>query len=131
MGCLKISIALYNNTIYTSYFMKLKTILSGILIELFGLACNKYDLPKGTPKCVKKRIKDACKSSCLLVYKYDYKGSEVYLFADNPSMYLQMPRNVEKFINIYNQEGFYNTPYNYVPFQRKWWHVIYRIPRKW
>jgi RHS repeat-associated protein len=35
---------------------------------------------------------------------------------------------VEQQINFYN-EGFYNTTYNYTPYQAKWWHPVYRIHR--
>ena len=52
-----------------------------VLLTLLPLAfgsCQKVDVPKGTPRCIKKLIKEA---SCVKeVYKYQYAGEEVYLF---------------------------------------------------
>ena len=43
-------------------------------------SCAKVDVPKGTPKCIKKLIKER-EDHCLKeVYKYRYEGSDVYLF---------------------------------------------------
>lgn len=47
---------------------------------------------------------------------YDYYGTIVSLEND-----------IQRWYNL----GLYNTPYNFVPYQRKLWHFIYKIPRKW
>jgi len=45
---------------------------------LIFTSCEKIDVPKGTPSCIKKKIR---KSICLdKVYEYDYDGEKVYVF---------------------------------------------------
>lgn len=47
------------------------------------VACNKDDIAKGTPKCIKNDIKDFEKSACdkgANVKKYIYQSKDVYVF---------------------------------------------------
>lgn len=63
--------------------MKIKgsIIIFIITIMLIGISCNKIDLPKDTPRCIKQKIKDEQNSSCLQnVYQYSYKNKKAYLF---------------------------------------------------
>lgn len=56
----------------------LTTVILGLTF-LMG-SCEKIDVPKGTPKCIKKKIKEE-NSKCLdKVYEYSYQGETVYLF---------------------------------------------------
>ena len=60
----------------------LSTLLLGVFLSFTG--CEKVDVPKGTPKCIKKKIKND--SGCLQsVYEYNYVGEKVYVFAINTS----------------------------------------------
>ena len=60
-------------TLYVSFLL-------GMLLSFSS--CEKIDVPKGTPKCIKQRIKEEVKNnSCLeKVYDYDYNGQKVYFF---------------------------------------------------
>ena len=54
-----------------------------LLVALSGSACKKLDVPKGTPACVKQRIKEMkeAKGKCLdRVYSYDWQGQKIYRF---------------------------------------------------
>lgn len=54
-------------------------VLLGMLLSFSS--CEKIDVPKGTPKCIKNKIKKDNDKSCLdKVYEYDYAGKKVYLF---------------------------------------------------
>lgn len=64
--------------------MKLLTVPFLLLATLSS--CEKIDVPKGTPSCIKKQIREARSNdhSCHdMVYRYDYKGETVYLFTDD------------------------------------------------
>lgn len=61
----------------------MKKILITILLlclSLFIASCEKIDVPKGTPKCIKKKIKEENDKCLDKVYEYTYKGETVYLF---------------------------------------------------
>jgi RHS repeat-associated protein len=45
--------------------------------------------------------------------------------------FLKAIRNTEYNINFYNNAQLYNTKYIYNSFQPKWWHFVYKIPRRW
>jgi hypothetical protein len=59
---------------------------------------------------------------------HQYKNRGLYYKDKYP--FFKLIKNVETRINNLNN-GFYNTPYYYTPYQHRWWHVIYRIPRLW
>ena len=62
--------------------MKIAAILLMSAVLAFT-GCNKVDVEKGTPKCVKKEIKDFNKSSqCddATVEEYSYQGKTVFVF---------------------------------------------------
>ncbi len=48
----------------------------------------------------------------------------------NNANVLQTIKNAEDVIDLCNT-GIYNTKYHYTPFTRKWYHFIYKTPRKW
>jgi hypothetical protein len=60
-----------------------KTIITKILLSLLltgFFSCEKIDVPKDTPSCIKKKIKEK-KEECLdKVLEYEYNGNNVYLF---------------------------------------------------
>lgn len=45
-------------------------------------SCEKIDVPKGTPWCIKKMIKKQKDKGLAYVYSYQYKGETVYLFGN-------------------------------------------------
>ncbi len=54
-----------------------------LLYSLFWIGCKKLDVPKGTPGCIKKEIREISrnKGGCdqpLAIYKYEFKGETVY-----------------------------------------------------
>ncbi len=50
------------------------------LISLTILSCEKNDVPKEIPNCIKDKIKEG-ENNCLeTVFEYDYNGKKVYLF---------------------------------------------------
>ena len=54
-----------------------------ILPAIMLASCKKIDLPDGTPKCVKKKIKKLRKDDCPsveTVYQYSFQGQTVYVF---------------------------------------------------
>ena len=54
-----------------------------ILISVLFLftSCEKMDLPEGTPRSIKRKIKSDKENTCLeSVYEYEYKGEKVYYF---------------------------------------------------
>jgi hypothetical protein len=57
---------------------------------------------------------------------HQYKNNGLYRSEKN---FLQLIENTE--IEINTIQGLYNSPYNYVPFESKWWHFVYRTQRKW
>jgi len=68
-------------------FFFVKTVLFIMII----LSCNKFDLPKNTPSCIKRNIK---KNDCIeKVLQYEYNSKKVYVilfgrncvFLDTPS----------------------------------------------
>jgi len=62
--------------------MKKMTPILTIIIgfSLTWSSCEKIDVPKGTPKCITRKIKKE-KDNCLdKVYEYNYNGELVYLF---------------------------------------------------
>jgi len=65
--------------------MKIKgsIIIFIITIILIGNSCNKIDVPKDTPRCIKQKIKDEGKESTFQsVYKLTYEGKNIYLLVD-------------------------------------------------
>jgi len=51
-----------------------------IVLSLAWTSCEKIDVPKGTPRCITKKIKKK-KGYCLdKVYQYEFNGATVYLF---------------------------------------------------
>lgn len=60
-----------------------KTIIKQILLILLMtglLSCEKIEVPKDTPSCITKKIKEQ-KDDCLSkVIEYEYNGNIVYLF---------------------------------------------------
>jgi RHS repeat-associated protein len=62
-----------------------------------------------------------------LIHQYKNRG----LYLDDEYNYLKVIKGVEDDIIKYNNNMYYNTPYHFTPFQSKWWHFIYRIPRVW
>lgn len=62
-----------------TFVMTLSVSLILAVMLSFG-SCKKIDVPKETPKCIKKKIKED--SGCLQsVYEYDYRGQKVYYFS--------------------------------------------------
>lgn len=62
--------------------MKLQ--FSAFLVTLLLIGCGKYDVAKGTPTCIKSKIKSFDKEiDCdngMAVSKYNFQGEEVYVF---------------------------------------------------
>ena len=60
----------------------LKGIIYLVIFVGFALTgCEKIEVPGGTPKCIKTKIRQEKKENCLeSVYSYDYNGQTVYLF---------------------------------------------------
>ena len=58
----------------------LKTL--GILIGIILIfsSCEKIDVPNGTPRCIKQKIRQEKDGMLDKVYKYDYNGEVVYEF---------------------------------------------------
>ena len=62
-----------------------------VLIFFPFIGCEKVDVPKGTPKCIKKEIKEnKDRESLASVYAYEWNGETVYYFdyQDYPGSYL-------------------------------------------
>lgn len=57
-----------------------KTVIVFFIVGLIG--CEKLDVPKGTPRCIKKEIKKQKDNGLGFVYSYQYKGETVYLFGN-------------------------------------------------
>ena len=71
----------------------LKTTLLGLSL-LMG-TCEKIDVPKGTPKCLKKKIRQENDKCLDKVFEYTYQGEVVYLF---------VPANCpDALYNLYNE----------------------------
>jgi len=60
-----------------------------------------------------------------LIHQYKNRG----FYQGHRYKYLGAINNVESQISMFNN-GFYNSTYNFSSFQRKWWHFIYGIPRR-
>jgi hypothetical protein len=62
--------------------MKYNAFLISMLIgfSLLTISCEKIDVPKGTPRCVKKKIRKENDKCLDKVFKYNYQGDDVYLF---------------------------------------------------
>ena len=61
------------------------TLLFGVFLSFLG--CAKIDVPEGTPKCIKDKIKKE-KDKCLdKVYEYDYTGKKVFILNQLVLMY--------------------------------------------
>nr|NQU93547.1 RHS repeat-associated core domain-containing protein [Bacteroidota bacterium] len=58
-----------------------------------------------------------------------YKNNGLYL--DDQYNFLEAIGNTEYNINFYNNAQLYNTKYVFKSFQPKWWHFVYKIPRRW
>lgn len=56
----------------------MRLICAIILLVIFS--CNKLDVPKDTPRCIKKLIRNEMKGCLSKVYKYYYNNQVVYLF---------------------------------------------------
>lgn len=64
-----------------TFVMTLSVSLILAVMLSFG-GCKKIDVPKGTPKCIKEKIKKDKEKNCLsTVYEYDYLGKKVYFFS--------------------------------------------------
>lgn len=61
----------------------MKNVLSFMAIIL--LSCQKVDVPKGTPKCIKAKIKDEKDDDLKKVYEYQYKERSIYQFIKCPA----------------------------------------------
>lgn len=65
-----------------------------------------------------------------LIHQYKNNG-----FYRNVSGFLSRIGDVEGFIDMYNPsspggtDGLYGSHYYYTPYQSKWWHFIYKVPR--
>ena len=63
----------------------LSILLFGVFLSFLG--CEKIDVPEGTPKCIKDKIKKE-KDKCLdKVYEYDYTGKKVFILNQLVLMY--------------------------------------------
>ena len=60
-----------------------------------------------------------------------FKKEEPGLYSKDRYNYYNTITTLENDINNWYGYGIYNTPYNFTPFQKRWWHFIYKIPRKW
>ena len=78
--------------------------LLALFTMVFG-SCAKVDVPKGTPRCIKKLIKDREDHCLKAVYKYRYQGTEVYLFLPDGCPDLPSVAYNEKCGHICNPDG--------------------------
>jgi hypothetical protein len=60
------------------------------------------------------------------IHQYKTRGLH-----NNKADFLKTIRNTEGMINRHNNWGDYNPVYQYQSYIPKWWHFIYKIPRKW
>jgi len=77
--------------------------LLGILLSMGS--CEKVDVPKGTPKCIKQKIREENKKSgCLkAVYEYECNGTIVYYFEyDCPTFVAMQPTIIDTKCNDFN-----------------------------
>lgn len=54
------------------------------LAMIIPSACKKIEVPDGTPRCVKQKIRKLQREECPsvgTVYSYDFQGSKIYVFA--------------------------------------------------
>jgi len=63
-----------------------------------------------------------------VIHQYENQGL-FYRDSYNKGL-LRIIRGLETDIVNYN-DYIYRTPYQFTPYQNKWWHFIYKIPRKW
>ena len=61
-----------------------------------------------------------------VIHQYKNRG----LYRGDPYNFFQGIKNTESYIDFYNN-SVYQTPYSYKPYTSRWWHFIYKIPRKW
>ncbi|HOS84751.1 MAG TPA: hypothetical protein PK199_07535 [Bacteroidales bacterium] len=62
-------------------FLIIQRIVVTLILLIVVIACNKVDVPQGTPSCIRKKIKEDNIHNCLdSVYRYNYLGKDVYLF---------------------------------------------------
>lgn len=62
-----------------------------------------------------------------VIHQYKNRG----LYSKDTYNYYNTITTLENRMNNWYSYGIYNTPYNFTPFQKRWWHFIYKIPRKW
>jgi hypothetical protein len=80
---------------YNSHKMTIfTTILLSVSLSFSG--CEKIDVPKGTPKCIKQKIREDNKQSgCLnAVYEYECNGAIVYYFEYDCPTFVAMPPTI-------------------------------------
>ena len=62
----------------------MKNIFVILLISITTVACNKEEVPKGTPKCIEQKINDIAKGDVwnppAKVVSYEYNSQTVYYF---------------------------------------------------
>jgi hypothetical protein len=60
---------------------KIFLIISALFLMLFIISCKKVDVPRGTPYCIKKKIRELEKDGhCIKVYECLYHEERVYYF---------------------------------------------------
>lgn len=57
-----------------------------IVIPFIFSACSKIDVPKDTPACIKKMIKEDTDGWLSKVYEYDYLGEKVFKCVPSPEL---------------------------------------------
>ena len=66
--------------------MKLRYLFNFLIICIVVISCNSYDLPAGTPDCIKEKIQDFEKNSIcdsVRVERYDYEGQKIFCFVES------------------------------------------------
>ena len=54
-------------------FLIIQRIVVALILLIVVIACNKVDVPQGTPSCIRKKIKEDNIHNCLdSVYRYNY-----------------------------------------------------------
>jgi hypothetical protein len=81
---------------------KSSSLLPLLLVALLAVACEKIDLPKETPHCVKAKIRDMSQGN-------DASGlTEVYSYlVDGTTYYLFVPGCCDQFIELYDDQCHY------------------------
>ncbi|MFI5171638.1 MAG: DUF6970 domain-containing protein [Chitinophagales bacterium] len=69
----------------TAKRMKLRYIFNFLVICVVVISCNSYDLPNGTPECIKEKIiyfSDNHVCDSIRVEQYSYQGRRYYSFVE-------------------------------------------------